>query len=310
MHLSKISGFAVAAFFAAASTAMAQTSPQTPTQTPTPTTTQTPTQTTQPQTPTQPQTSMPTQTPTTPQSPTMPATPAQSTSQQMKSNDKDDQAAVQTFTGCLMTETAYRRAHQLGSGAANGLGLGDEFVITDVKVSPANGATDMTPATPPAPMSNAAASSTSTCADKGVAYRLTGTAEEKIKPMNIVGREIEVQGRFKHADDVTASGAPTSGNLPAEVEIVSFHEVPAPAAAPAATAEPAPSQPLTMTPQRSTAAPVTTPSTPEPTTPAPTATTEPRELPHTASSTGLIAMIGAFALGSGLFLAVWRRRIV
>src|SRR5262245_58694251 len=48
-----------------------------------------------------------------------------------------DTATTQTFTGCLMSEPDYRKAHNLGAGAAGGLGLGDEYVLVDVKVSPA-----------------------------------------------------------------------------------------------------------------------------------------------------------------------------
>jgi hypothetical protein len=213
-------------------------------------------------------------------------------------------AAVQTFTGCLMTETAYRSAHHLGSGALNGVGLGDEFVLVDAKVSPANASADtMSSSSSTAPVASTSATA-KTCADTGVAYRLTGTQEEKIKPMNIVGHEIEVQGRFKHADDVTPSGAPTSGNLPAEVEIVSFREAPAPAAVaePMPPATPPAPAPRTVTPPP----PPPTPA-PEPVTPAPTT---PTELPHTAGSNGMIALIGLFALGSGLLMAAWRRRVV
>lgn len=233
---------------------------------------------------------------------------AQTTSQTQSPTSKTGVTeATQTFTGCLMTESAYRAAHHLGAGAAGGLGLGDEFVITDVTVSPAKAASDTTSTSKPAISTTSSSSSAMTCADKGVAYRLTGQQEEKIKPMNIVGREIEVQGRFKHADDVTPSGAPTSGNLPAEVEIVSFREAPAPA--PAGVSEPAP--PVTPpTPPPATVAPRPTPPIPpEPATSTTPTTSEPKELPHTAGSSGLIALIGLFALGSGLAMAAWRRRV-
>ncbi|HKW03462.1 MAG TPA: LPXTG cell wall anchor domain-containing protein [Vicinamibacterales bacterium] len=194
-------------------------------------------------------------------------------------------ATIQTFTGCVMTEPDYRRAHNLGEGAAKGLGLGDEFVLVDVNVSPAKSTTAMAPSSATPAMS--ASASTSKCADQGQAYRLTGTAEEKIK--GLVGHQLEVQGRFKHPDDVPAK----PGELPAEVEIVSFREAPAAAA----VSEPPAAPPAT----------VATPRTPAPVT-APAPATQPKELPHTASSAPLLALVGVVALGSGLALTLLRRR--
>src|SRR6185503_10165126 len=74
------------------------------------------------------------QTPPPAQPPQPPA--KQTTSPPMKSSDT---AATQTFVGCLMSEPDYRRAHNLGGGAVGGVGLGDEFVLVDVKVSDAKG---------------------------------------------------------------------------------------------------------------------------------------------------------------------------
>ena len=39
-----------------------------------------------------------------------------------------------------MSESDYRRAHNLGEGTVGGAGLGDEFVLVDVKISPAKDA--------------------------------------------------------------------------------------------------------------------------------------------------------------------------
>src|SRR5262245_27848639 len=207
-------------------------------------------------------------------------------------------AATPTFTGCLMKETDYRRAHNLGGGAAGGVGLGDEFVLTDVSVTPARPAatTDRSAAGAAA----SASASATTCADKGLAYRVTGTAEEKIK--GLVGHQLEIQGRFK--DAAAAGAAPRQGEVPAEVEIVSFREAPRteavnePAAPVAATPEPPP-------PTRST---VETPRA-QPATPAAAPASEPRELPHTASATPLVLLIGAFALAASLALTMLRRRV-
>ena len=210
-------------------------------------------------------------------------------------------ATTQTFTGCVMTEPDYRRAHNLGKGALNGMGLGDEYVLVDVKVTPAKGTTDMTTASDASSTSASRTDSSSTsagaCADKGAAYRLNGSQEPKIK--GFVGHEIEVQGRFKHADDITANGTDPDEKLPPEVEILSFHDAPVPAATTPTTDPVVRTTPTPVTPPASAATPVTP-------------TTEPRdtrsELPHTASSSALLAVIGVLALGSGVVLMVARRR--
>lgn len=282
MRLSNISGIAVATFLTVMPSAFAQTPTQTQPQTPTQT---------QPQT--QPQTPPPTQ--TRPQTPP-PQTPAQP---QTKTSET---AATQTFTGCLMTEPDYRRAHNLGSGAAGGLGLGDEFVLVNVKISPAKSAAESSPSSAAPAGTTTGPVPASKCVDQGVAYRVTGTQEEKLK--GLVNHQLEVQGRFKHADDVTPGAAQPADKLPAEVEIVSFREVPSRAVA----TEPAPAPPA-----RTSTAPAPTSTTPAPraqaTQPATTEpkTTEPK-MPHTASSSGLVALVGVLALSSGLVLTVLRRR--
>lgn len=222
-------------------------------------------------------------------------------------------AAVQTFTGCLMKESDYRRAHNLGDGAVNGVGLGDEFVLTDVKVSAASVTTATSSATV-AGASNVTASTTaSTCADKGVAYRLTGSDEEQLK--TFVGRQLAVVGRFKHAADVAAGGTRPDEKLPAEVEMISFGEAPSPSTVSepvAATPPPPPPPPPTMaTPPPPPASTVTTPrqTTPPVATPPPAEPVATRsELPRTAGATGLLALIGALALISGVAVSVMRRR--
>src|SRR6184192_2007217 len=46
-------------------------------------------------------------------------------------------AGTMTFVGCLVKETDYRAAHNLGKGALGGAGLGDEFVLVDATMTPA-----------------------------------------------------------------------------------------------------------------------------------------------------------------------------
>ncbi len=330
----KIAAIAIAALFVpVAASARTQTppqpqspTPQTSPQTPQPTTPQ-PT-TPQPSTPrpATPQTTTPPNTPqvtppTTTQTPqtTTPTSPNPQTTSSTSQSKASENGATQTFTGCLMSEPDYRRAHNLGAGALGGVGLGDEYVLVDVKVSPesgamgssspamsstdksSNGSSSMSASNSTRSNTNRASSSNSACADRGTAYRLTGSQEEKLK--GLVGHQLEVQGRFKHADDVAAAGTAAGDKLPAEVEIVSYRE----ARGAAAVTEPMP--PTDQTPRsQSTRTPaVSTPSTTTAPTTTPSTTTT-RELPHSASATPLLALIGVLALSSGLVLTLKRRR--
>jgi LPXTG-motif cell wall-anchored protein len=218
-----------------------------------------------------------------------------------------DTAAPQTFTGCLMTERDYRRAHNLGEGTVGGAGLGDEYVLVDVKVSPAKSAAATAPASG-ASVSATATTSSTRCADKGTAYRLTGSGEEQLK--TLAGRHVEIQGRFKDPTD-----AREGEKLPNEVEMISFREAPAPAAVtepvtPTPPTTPPPAPP-TAAPPRAQTAPPTSPTLEPPAAQAATPTTATqRELPRTASSTALLALIGVVALSSGIALFVVRRRVL
>src|SRR5215510_4652581 len=74
------------------------------------------------------------QTPPTQQQPTQTSQPQQTQPTQEKT---ETAPATQTYAGCVMTEPEYRRAHNLGQGQVGGVGLGDEFMLVDAKVSPA-----------------------------------------------------------------------------------------------------------------------------------------------------------------------------
>jgi LPXTG-motif cell wall-anchored protein len=165
----------------------------------------------------------------------------------------------------------------------------------------------MSPSSETSGISASASTPAGKCVDQGVAYRLTGTQEEKLK--GLAGHNLEVQGRFKHADDVPAAGTQPADKLPAEVEIVSFREVSSPAMnAPAATVPartPAVEAPRAQVPAPATTEPRTA-AAPEPRTPA--TSTEARKMPHTASSSGLLVLIGVLALSSGFALTLLRRR--
>jgi hypothetical protein len=219
-----------------------------------------------------------------------------------------DMTTTQTFTGCLMTEPAYRKAHNLGSGAIGGMGLGDELVLVDATVSPAKGTTADAKATTKAldaqqeamKKNGATATPASTCADQGQAFRLTGSAEDPLSKMKgMLGHQVEIQGRFKDANDARTGGTPAAGKLPAEVVIESFSES-------------ANAAPVTEPPTVATTPPPATPQATTPVEPAPAPMTAPapkvKELPHTASSNELLGLISALALFSGALVSAFRRR--
>ena len=172
----------------------------------------------------------------------------------------------------------------------------------------------MTPSAEEAAASAVAAiGSTAKCADQGTAYRLTGPNEAQIK--TLVGRQVEIQGRFKDPTDPR-----TGEKLPNEVELLSFRAAPAPAAVSEPAAPPTPAQTTPPPPAQTTPPPPppvqttppppvqTAPPPPAPAVQAPPATTTRTELPRTASSTARLALVGVLALSSGFVLTHRRRR--
>jgi hypothetical protein len=114
-----------------------------------------------------------------------------------------------TVTGCVQKEADYRKANRF----FNPLGVGDEYILTEAAMAPANGA--------------AAATGTSGTAD--VAYELEGKNEKMAAPF--VGKRVEIAGTVKQ-HEVSADGKPTGGPSAgvtadlklAELEITSVHE--------------------------------------------------------------------------------------
>jgi len=187
-----------------------------------------------------------------------------------RQNQPSASNASMTLVGCLMKETDYRKAHDLCKGAICGLGLGDEYVLVD--------ATEVSSTAPAArPSSSAACSETG----NGKAYRMTGKAEESLKPF--VGRRIEVTGTFDHERDAKTAAGQTNAKLPPEIKIASFREASGAASAVS---------------KSENAAPVATPA-PVPSTPQSVASNQPpaeRRLPNTAGNEPLFALIGAMCL--------------
>jgi hypothetical protein len=92
--------------------------------------------------------------------------------------------------GCVQREADYRQAQDKGRGgvAGTGIGVGDEFVLTN------------------ASMATQGLKSESGPLDS--AYELTGPNESKVK--EFVGKRVEISGTLKPAA-TTSAGAPTGG---------------------------------------------------------------------------------------------------
>ena len=198
-----------------------------------------------------------------------------------------------TLVGCLMKESDYRRAHNLGKGTLGGLGLGDEFVLVDATEVATTSAADTT--SEPARPAAAPTSTSATCRESGVrkAYRMTGKEEKDLKPF--VGHRMQITGTFDHERDAKTAAGETNAKLPPEIKIASYREAPALAA------------------QRSAAASTTTPpapvTQPVPTTQNQVASNEPsseKRLPNTASNLPLVGLIGFVCLIAALGVRIGR----
>ena len=204
-------------------------------------------------------------------------------------------SGTMTLTGCLIREADYRRAHGLGKGALGGVGLGDEFVLVDATEVPSGSGPAATE-----PSSTSPSPSAQRCTETGTgrAYRMTGKAEDKLKPF--VGHRMQITGEFDHERDAKTAAGQTNAKLPAEIKIASYREAPASQAAPSASANVPPA-----TPPASSAPPP--PSKPSEV--ASNQTSEPRPLPHTASNEPLIALAGLIGLTAALGVRLFRFRL-
>lgn len=87
-------------------------------------------------------------------------------------------------TGCVVSESDYRKAHDEGKGGVvgTGVGAGNEFVLMDASTD-----TERPSASP----TTTGTSGTAT----GTAYELTGTGEGQLS--RYVGHRVELTGKFK-----------------------------------------------------------------------------------------------------------------
>jgi hypothetical protein len=227
---------------------------------------------------------------------------AQSQSQTSADREKNVSStnATMTLVGCLIHESDYRKAHGLGKGALGGVGLGDEFVLVDATEVPATNAT-AAPSAGESP-SRPASSSSPACAEtgNGKAYRMTGKAEDQLKPF--VGHRMQITGQFDHERDAKTAAGETNAKLPPEIKIASYREAPASIAQAPATARttPAPSAPP--------AASVPSQPSSQPSQVASNQTPTERRLPNTASNEPLIALIGMICLSVAFGVHVLRAR--
>ena len=109
-----------------------------------------------------------------------------------------------TLIGCIQRESDYRQARDQGKGgvAGTGVGVGDEFVLTNASASTQGLKSEATPA--------------------DTAYELTGSNESKAK--EFVGKRVEVQGTLKPAamsPAGTPTGGATAGKPPTGVDVAS-----------------------------------------------------------------------------------------
>ena len=134
-----------------------------------------------------------------------------------------------TVTGCVQRESDYRKMNDAGRGgvAGSGVGVGNEFVLTNATVS-TGASSSSAPSAPnssssagspsssssssssssPSSSSSASGAQSASAAGPGVAYELTGSGEGQAAQH--VGKRVEITGVFKAAE-TTASGAPTGG---------------------------------------------------------------------------------------------------
>lgn len=127
------------------------------------------------------------------------------TTAQGQSTPATQQEQQVTVVGCVVREADYRRARDAGKGgvAGTGVGVGNEFVLTN------------------ASMATAGSGSAVGTAGATVAYELTGSNEKQAE--QFVGQRVEISGKLKAAEAGAAgpTGGPTAGKPPGGVDVTS-----------------------------------------------------------------------------------------
>lgn len=110
-----------------------------------------------------------------------------------------------TVVGCVVREADYRKARDAGKGgvAGTGVGVGNEFVLTNASMATA-------------PTGSAVGTS-----GAAAAYELTGSNENQAE--QFIGKRVEISGKLKAAEAGAAgpTGGPTAGQPPSGVDVAS-----------------------------------------------------------------------------------------
>ena len=110
--------------------------------------------------------------------------------------------------GCIQSEADFRKARNLGRGgtAGTGVGVGNEFILIDTKITSAGA-------------SQPAGTETGTTGAAAQPFKLTGTNEGKASPF--VGKRVEITGTLKPAETAgaTASRGKTAGGPPPQIDV-------------------------------------------------------------------------------------------
>ena len=201
-----------------------------------------------------------------------------------QSTEANDATSTITVVGCLVNESDYRRAHGLGKGGVAGLRAGHDFVLVGAGPASTQTAASLSGngSSTTAPRLEASGSCTEN--GTGEAYRLAGKREGELK--SLVGRYVEITGRFEHPHDARIAAGEKKASLPAEIVVASYREM-----TPAAGEAPRPASTATQN-QTAPSAPVGTAGA----------------LPKTASAQPLIALIALLCLSAAVAVRSVRRR--
>lgn len=129
------------------------------------------------------------------------------------------QAGQATITGCVVSESDYRKMHDAGKGGVvgTGVGAGNEYIL----VNAANGAAGAPGSTSSPSAVGTSGSTGATASSAGtMAYELSGSGEGQLS--RFVGRRVELIGKFKNAETSAsgqATGGPTAGAPPNGVDV-------------------------------------------------------------------------------------------
>jgi hypothetical protein len=127
---------------------------------------------------------------------------------------------VVTVIGCVQKETAVLKANPATTAEP---GMGDEFVLTNSKLS--TGAPSMDQPAPAGPPAADPVGTSGSASNFGKVYRLTGDKESDLKAF--VGQRVEISGAFKNEADAKSelSTVGTSGKTAGELSKANTPEI-------------------------------------------------------------------------------------